>query len=115
VLVVFILLVALGFVWLSFSVVEARRQWHVKVKAKSDEVVKVSKEIDLMEHGSDEAAKEFKTLAEEVLKLGSKAAQDDFKKRTDEGLDVMSAYVIAMNSFLDMKIIEAYQQAVAGL
>ena len=79
VLVVLILVVALVFVWLSFSVAEARRQWNVKVKAKGDEVVKVTKEIELMENGYEEAAKEFRTLAEEVLKLGSKGAQDEFK------------------------------------
>ena len=75
ILVVCVLVVALPFLWLSASVLEARKQWDIKVKLKAEEVAKAEKEVDALINGTDDFRAAFKQeVADPVLKLGSPAA-----------------------------------------
>ena len=116
ILVVCVLLVSLAFVWLSTSVLEARRQWDLKVKAKAEEVVKTEKEIDALIYGTDDFRDTFKKdVADPVLALGSDAARNEFKTNFDRGYDARAAFEAGMNHFVDKKVIDTFQEAVRGL
>jgi hypothetical protein len=116
ILVVCVLLVCFGFVWLATSVLEARKQWDLKVKVKAAEVVKTDKDIDAMVYGTEEFREEFKkTVAEPVLALGSEVARTEFKSKFDGGYDVRSAFEAAMNLFVDKNIVDTFQDSVKEL
>ncbi len=116
VLIGLIIPIALGFIYLSTSVLEARRQWDAKIKAKEKEVAKVGQEIELFTMGSDEFQKEFaETIAKPVLALASKAANDEFQKKVEAGFKPWVAFIAAMNLFVDSKIVDAYQASVVRL
>lgn len=116
ILVVCVLLASLGFVWLSTSVLEARKQWDLKVRAKADEVAKTEKDIDAMIYGTEDFRDEFKkVVADPVLLNGSEAAKAEFKSKFDAGYDARAAFEAAMNLYVDNKVIAAFQQAVKAL
>jgi hypothetical protein len=116
ILAVCVLVVALAFVWLSASVLEARKNWDTKVKGKTEEVVKVEKEVDALIYGTDDFRAAFKQdVADEVLKLGSPAALAEFNAKFDAGYDARLAFQAAMNLFVAPNVIDAFQKAIKDL
>ncbi len=116
VLVVLIVLVSLGFIYLSYTVLEARRNWDVVIKKKAAEVDKVAAEVEIMATGDEDARKLFKEFVEkELLPLASTEANAVYKKKIDEGTDAMAAWAVAMDSFIDSKTLTAFQQSVEKL
>ncbi len=112
VLVILIILATIGFLWLSFAVLETRHQWDAKVKAKAAEVAKVHQEIVVLKGGTEEFATNYKALVDEVLASGSEAARQELAKRIAEGHSVKTAFQLAMDLYIEKEKIDAYQQAV---
>ena len=116
ILVVCVLVVALPFLWLSASVLEARKQWDIKVKLKAEEVAKAEKEVDALINGTDDFRAAFKQeVADPVLKLGSPAANTEFNTKFDAGYDARLAFEAAMNLFVAQTVIDTFQKSINDL
>jgi hypothetical protein len=115
ILIAVVVLLSLGFIWLGASVLEARRNWDLELKKKAAEVAKVQKEIDVLTHGSEDLNKEFKELAKNVLQNGSAAANQEFDKKINEGFKPQAAFEVAMNLYIDKRILDAHQETLRRL
>ena len=110
-----ILVLALTCIWLSGSVLEARKQWDKKVKQKAEEVAKVSKEIDELQFGGENFSEEFfKAVVEPILPL-STTARNEYADKTKAGFDSRVSFESAMNHFVDPKVVATLQAAVRRL
>jgi hypothetical protein len=115
-----VLALALGFIWLSYGVLDARRQWDVKVKAKAADVAKVEKEIDVLINGAEDFGAEFfknvvAPIKEPAPGLWSPAANAKYEEQVAAGVGPQLAFEAAMNLFVDKKLIDDFQKAVKEL
>jgi hypothetical protein len=110
-----VIVFALVNITLTVFVLECRRNWDLKVKAKAAEVAKAQQEVDELVHGKADVKKEFRELAKTVLNAGSQAANQEFDKKVNEGFDPRPAFEVAMNSFIDKRILDAHQEALRRL
>lgn len=128
VLIPIITVVTLAFIWLATAVLETRHNWHKKIAATPAElkpadppsmatqVEKVKGEVDLLVRGDDEARELFKKFVkEEIHPLASEQFKKVFDDKVAAGLDALPAFVVALDSFVDSKALEAYRQAVENL
>jgi hypothetical protein len=114
------MVLALGFIWLSFGVLDSRQQWDVKIKAKSAEVAKVEKEIDVLINGAEDFGVEFVKNVVAPIKepppgLWSSAANAKYEEQIAAGVEPRLAFEAAMNLFVDKKVVDAYQKALKEL
>jgi hypothetical protein len=112
-IVIFLALVV--FIPLATWVLEARRQWDTKVKAKAAEVAKVEKEVEVLTRGSEEVSKEYKDLAKSVLQNGSAVANQEYDKKINEGFNPKTAFEVAMDQYIDSRLVEAHREALRRL
>src|SRR5262249_3846725 len=113
------------FIWLSAFVIEARSQWNTKIQTKSAELARVTRNLNTLEKGTDEACSEFQKLAEEVPRGGPDEARAEFQKRLNEArpegdprtklLTIKFALEAALDKFVDQRVLDGYQQAATQL
>jgi hypothetical protein len=115
VLIPIFVLLSIACLVLGLRVLEARRQWDQTIKRKEAEIASVQKDIDTYTRGTEDVNKEFRDLAKSVLQNGSAAANQEFDKKISEGVNPKAAFEVAMNQYIDKKILDTYQETLRRL